>query len=220
MVLTTAVQEQKPVGGSHFAGNYLHRPFECFAYSAPRGRITSSKRYPPPNDGIVENSALRARLRQTYCSERDASSLARVQSVGAAFRKQDEFDWVETFKEPKVLIPGNKKAAYHPLWAYDGPHAEEEKRIREKMMQQVGTKPRWFPRDVMQQTQPRTMLYKTDPQFHDNPLQFEIQNYQGPHQSPPTEVPQRNRRWSFDDSWRDPWNHAHLKITNKPIVKS
>jgi len=221
MVLVSSVQEQRPVGGSSLARTYLnHLAFDSFAFAgrnaatATRSTVTGMMLPPKPSTAAVlpQTCNLQSHLRRTYSS----TQLSEKQ-VG---RRQDDYDFVETFTDPKVLIPG-LRSDYHVPWAFEGPDMSEKLAIREKARQlEKDGKPRWFPKDVMEQTQPRTILYKWDPYYQDHPTPFEIQNTFGAHPAPPLDVPPRYRSWTSEQEWSDPWNHAHFKITGKPMART
>lgn len=209
--MLTVKQQQTPIGGvfmKSFGGELLGRNS---LYEGRHAARRSQSQPPKPSDPSV--APVRSRFVGVF-SQKEAQQKSIKDRP-----HQGEWDWIETYTDPKKLVPGNNKTSYKIQWGYQGPDYDNKVRVKEEMKSMLATeaKPQWFPKDILAASIPRTQLYRFDPFYLDHPLPNEIKNTFGCGEAPPREVPQSYARYSSDDAWNDPKNHPTFKITTKPM---
>lgn len=125
-----------------------------------------------------------------------------------------KFKWVDNFKDPNFIVPGNNKTSYKAQWSYMTP----EDLIPKPDPNKFAIKPQWYPKGL-DVSLPRVKLYKIDPHYYVNPPKHLIENSFGSHRAPPREEPRSVNKWRSQAGWEDKRNRGCFKITEHPAPR-
>lgn len=122
-----------------------------------------------------------------------------------------KFKWVDNFKNPNFIVPGNNKTSYKVNWDIVTPDMCKPKPDPGKMK----IKPQWYPKDLAVSL-PRVKFYSIDPVYYENPPKHLIENTFGAHKPPPMEEPRFVGKWKSQEGWNNKSLRGCFKITEHP----
>lgn len=122
-----------------------------------------------------------------------------------------KFKWVDNFKDPNFIVPGNNKVSYKAQWKYKTP----EDLIAPPDPMKWPIKPQWYPKNL-DVSLPRVKFYSIDPDYYVNPPKHLIENKWGAHKAPPKVEPRFVQKWRSQEGWNDKSIRGCFKITEHP----
>jgi len=156
-----------PVGGSHYAHTFQRRrAFEGYVYSVRQREILPRRKYEEEVLGVDGGFKTLSKQQQHCMSSqhlkdkyREKPELTPKQEHELKISQSEpllKFKWVDNFKDPNFLVPGNNKTSYKAQWAYITP----EDLIPKPDLSKTAVKPQWYPKNMLEINLPRVKLYR------------------------------------------------------------